>query len=160
MPMSTRQVSIVALSFALSATAQRTRGHRVARIAGGAIAGIVIGCVVLVLLLFVCCCLLFRRRRARNTGAAGGYGGSGRGRFGFGGRANGLAVQEAGYGNGVATQGGWNAGGQPAYGGAPQPGGFAAVCSPLVSHLHDLTPSISLLVLLPLHTPAPYKREI
>ncbi|KAI0766105.1 hypothetical protein BD413DRAFT_571377 [Trametes elegans] len=150
--MAVLQVTLVALSFALSAAAQRRgRGSRAARLAAGAIAGIVVGkqptsraslafplntalgCVIFVILLCLCCALLFRRRRARGQGVPIGPGAPGRsGLFGrFGG---GRGAQEAGYGPG--PQGGWNAGGQPAHGGhyqppqgpppgAPQPGGFA-----------------------------------
>ncbi|KAI0630492.1 hypothetical protein C8Q77DRAFT_207647 [Trametes polyzona] len=134
--MSVLQVALVALSFALSASAQRHRGSRVARIAGGAIAGIVIGeysihgnveiiwcacvystsniigSVVFVLLLCLCCILLFRRRRAR--GGQGVSIGSGWNRFGAGG--GGPAAQEAGYGPGPGNNAGWNNNAQPAYG--------------------------------------------
>ncbi|KAI0675637.1 hypothetical protein C8Q78DRAFT_1005658 [Trametes maxima] len=131
--MPTLQLALVALSFALSASAQYSTGrHRGRRIVGGAIAGIVIGCVVALLLLCLCCALLFRRRRARGTGA--GQGALGWRRFG----AGGPAAQEAGYGHGpgIGSQGGWNTNAQPAYGGGqyqppagpppggPQPGGF------------------------------------
>ncbi|KAH9884823.1 hypothetical protein C8Q73DRAFT_777603 [Cubamyces lactineus] len=112
------EVALVTLSFSLSAAAQsRSRGSRVRRIAGGAIAGIVVGCVLFLLLICVCCALCLRRRRRL------GGGGLGRPSGGVG-----PASQEAGYAPGPGAQSGWNAGAQPVYGsnvGAPQPGGFA-----------------------------------
>ncbi|KAJ8461824.1 hypothetical protein ONZ51_g11292 [Trametes cubensis] len=111
-------VALITLSFSLSASAQyRSSGSRARRIAGGAIAGIVIGCIAFLILLCICCALCFRRRRR--------LGGGGFGRpFG----RVGPASQEAGYAPGPGTQGGWNASARPAYGGqvgAPLSGGFA-----------------------------------
>ncbi|OCH96282.1 hypothetical protein OBBRIDRAFT_230519 [Obba rivulosa] len=58
----------------LTAQAQSTFRHRTTRLAGGAIAGVVIGCVAFALLFCICCMFLLRRRRiARNGG--GGTGG-------------------------------------------------------------------------------------
>ncbi|KAI0718058.1 hypothetical protein C8T65DRAFT_639874 [Cerioporus squamosus] len=128
--MSVLAITAVALSLASSVAAQR-RTSRTRRIAGGAIAGIVIGCVVLGLLFCLCCCMLFRRRRARNNigpgqPAPGLFGGGGR--FG-GGRFGGLG--------GAGKQAGWNTNAAPAYQppagappSAPQPGGFMAVSVP------------------------------
>ncbi|KAL7280676.1 hypothetical protein ACG7TL_005615 [Trametes sanguinea] len=126
-------LALVLLSFTLNANAaaaadfRSSSTHRAARIAGGAIAGIVIGSIVFLLLICLCLALCLRRRRR-----AGGTMPFSR----FGGNAGG---QEAGYGPGPGTQGGWNQSAQPAYGGggqyqppqgpppggAPQPGGFA-----------------------------------
>ncbi|KAI8996448.1 hypothetical protein BD414DRAFT_527294 [Trametes punicea] len=124
--MTVPQVALVILSLSLSVAAQYrgSRGHSVARIAGGAIAGIVIGCVVFLLLICLCCALVFRRRR--RVGGAAPWRTSGQA----------PAAQEAGYGPGPGNQGRWNANAQPAYGGqyqpppgppsgAPQSGGFA-----------------------------------
>ncbi|TBU22900.1 hypothetical protein BD311DRAFT_782045 [Dichomitus squalens] len=145
--------SLVTLSFAASAAALSTSGRRVGhagRIAGGAIAGIIIGCIAFVLLLLLCCCLCLRSRRSSRAGGAapsryGGFSSFGRsGRNaagnGMGDGAVGPGAQEAGYGTGpvVGQQGNYNDKTQPAYGGqyqppmgappnAPQPGGFAAV---------------------------------
>lgn len=151
--MSALATALVALSFALSAAAQRTTRSRGSRIARGAIAGIVIGalpstslsatssyvvlsagCVAFLLLICLCCLLCIRRRRARNSMIAPTVTGGGR----FGGAGPG--VQEAGYASGPhPNNAGWNTDAQPAYGGqqyqppqgaplsAPQPGGFAPV---------------------------------
>ncbi|KAI0332662.1 hypothetical protein GY45DRAFT_1335349 [Cubamyces sp. BRFM 1775] len=111
------QVLLVTLSFSLSAAAQYRSGRsRAARLAGGAIAGIVIGSSV---------ANEVPLQEALRTGGLG---------FGrpFGGGV-GPATQEAGYAPGPGAQGGWNAGAQPAYGGpagAAQPGGFAAPPGP------------------------------